>query len=240
MNSGKVGHAVNTRAAYVGIKQGCGRGIQFPQQGSLAKQRAATHASCRAAVHSRQAQAAPRRALGRARMGVQSLFFCVHPFPPNPPSQTPTSGKPEGEVEHPRQRLCVNLPWEGGHRPSAALHMARCTATDNALHHRRAQPWPAAARRMAVARHARSRMSCLSSRCDSSFQRPPTLAVNTHRRSAPPPGEGFCFFSRACLPASKAKRSRCRPKARPNAHDSVYGVSSKFRVARKIASRSGL
>ena len=52
-------------------------------------------------------------------------------------------------------RGCASTcPGRGGivHSPSAALHRARCTATDNALHHRRAQPWPAAARRTAGAR----------------------------------------------------------------------------------------
>ena len=128
-----------------------------------------------------------------------------------------TYGRPSAR----RQRLCVNLVWKGGivHSPSAALHRARCTPTDNALHHRRAWLWLAAARRTVGARRARNRASCLNKRWDSSFQRPPTSAANTHERCGPP--EGKFSVLRACvaqLPPVRRRRGQrpwvglpCRP-----------------------------
>ena len=82
VSSGEVGLTVNTRAAYGPASQaGLQRGHRVPATRlagkscrRLGRQRAATRACCRAAAHRRQAQAAPHRAVGRARMGIQTLL----------------------------------------------------------------------------------------------------------------------------------------------------------------------
>ena len=85
--------------------------------------------------------------------------------------------------------------------PSAVPPTACCTAVDSMPHHLRVQALEAAARRAGGARRARTRTSCRTSACESSFQRPPTSTARTKRRWPPPRSAALQFRIRCALVA---------------------------------------